>query len=98
MGKTENWIEKFLDEFKRLARRTESTEKTVNMIYQGQDLQEKTATRQLAIEDRLKMLEDRVASLEKHSRAGMQDVKNTVEDKIDELKETMDNIEKGGKK
>jgi len=88
--KMDNWVEKFLDEFKKLVRRSENTEKTVNLIYKDRDLLEQISIRLGTAEDEIKQLRDRISSLEKNTKADIKEMHQKVEDKVETIIDTME--------
>jgi division protein CdvB (Snf7/Vps24/ESCRT-III family) len=72
------------DQSDKILRRLESVEKTLNLIYKDRDVMEQTHVRVGTLTDEVKVLQDRVAKLEKRLVADIQDVKTEIQEKGDE--------------
>ena len=66
-------------------RRLESVEKTLNLIYKDRDILEETHVRVGTLQDEIKLLQERVAKLEKRLSADVSE----MSDKIDDVKEAL---------
>jgi len=69
------------DQSDKILRRLESVEKTLNLIYKDRDVMEQTHVRVGTLTDEVKVLQDRVAKLEKRLVADIQDVKTEIQEK-----------------
>lgn len=78
-----------MDELKKLTRRTDSIEKTVNLTHKDRDILENISIRMGTLADEVKHLADRVVRLEKNTTADSKDV-------LAEVQEIKDLVEKGG--
>lgn len=77
-----------IDSFKTLVRRLESIEKTLNQIYKDRDIMEDSHVRIGTLTDEVKVLQDRVAKLEKHTVAQIKG----VSDKVDGVQDSIEGM------
>ncbi len=76
------------DDFKKLLRRTESIEKTLNLLYKDRDLLEDISIRLGKVEDEVKLLKERVDKGNKTVQAEVSD----LHDKVDVIKDNLEEV------
>jgi len=79
------------DELKRLSRRIEEIGKTTNLLFQDRELLEDILSRLLAVESAINLQRATQTENAKNTKADINEVKDIVDAKIDEVNETIDN-------
>lgn len=77
------------DQLKQILRRQDNIEKTLNLIYKDRDILEDISIRLGAVEDKVRYQSDRIASLEKNTKADIADVQDTVTETKDNMQEVV---------
>ncbi len=77
------------EELKKIVRRLDSLQKTTDLLFQDRNILEDILSRLSAVEQALHLNKEHQTEMQKDMKADVKDVKFAVQDKIDEVKETM---------
>jgi|SRR3972149_345761 len=80
-----------LEELKKIVRRVDTIQKTLDLLYQDRNILEDILSRLTALEYSLNLNKDHQTQVQKDIKADIGEVAITVEDKMEEVKEKLDN-------
>lgn len=83
-------MNEYMDILKQIIRRLDTQERTVDLIYKDRNILEDILVRLTALEAALHKQRDTITETAKEARANIGEVKSAVENKVNEMNDTID--------